>query len=254
MNSMQLIMRRESALPSCPLSGFQWLAIVASHFSPLQPHHSCFLFLCEECTLDNPGVCPGGDGKGGSYSGLCIFVTPFSKVNELDEEKMKTEEALHDFLPVSVVRSMKVQIEPNLVWANQTWSNLTKVWVTTRRTRTFNWFDSSDLTQPNQIKPNQIKCEQRFRRGRTRPPWWPSLLTVSQSSTARSLPLTSSSQTARQMRWAPQTTLLTQVSWETCQDGINSLIPRFWTSSTSSMSCLTPTQGNIGWHLISNRR
>ena len=32
-----------------------------------------------------------------------------SKVNELDEEKMKTEEALHDFLPVSVVRSMKVK-------------------------------------------------------------------------------------------------------------------------------------------------
>ena len=32
-----------------------------------------------------------------------------SKVNELDEEKMKTEEALHDFLPVSVVRSMKVR-------------------------------------------------------------------------------------------------------------------------------------------------
>ena len=33
-----------------------------------------------------------------------------SKVNELDEEKMKTEEALHDFLPVSVVRSMKVPL------------------------------------------------------------------------------------------------------------------------------------------------
>ena len=33
-----------------------------------------------------------------------------SKVNELDEEKMKTEEALHDFLPVSVVRSMKVRL------------------------------------------------------------------------------------------------------------------------------------------------
>ena len=36
------------------------------------------------------------------------FCDPCSKVNELDEEKMKTEEALHDFLPVSVVRSMKV--------------------------------------------------------------------------------------------------------------------------------------------------
>ena len=35
----------------------------------------------------------------------------FLKVNELDEEKMKTEEALHDFLPVSVVRSMKVKFK-----------------------------------------------------------------------------------------------------------------------------------------------
>ena len=40
--------------------------------------------------------------------GLYSFCDPCSKVNELDEEKMKTEEALHDFLPVSVVRSMKV--------------------------------------------------------------------------------------------------------------------------------------------------
>ena len=40
---------------------------------------------------------------------VCGFLSfVFSKVNELDEEKMKTEEALHDFLPVSVVRSMKV--------------------------------------------------------------------------------------------------------------------------------------------------
>ena len=58
-----------------------------------------------------------------------FFLAPLSKVNELDEEKMKTEEALHDFLPVSVVRSMKVQIEPNL-----TQPGLSK----------------SDLIQPNQ--------------------------------------------------------------------------------------------------------
>ena len=29
------------------------------------------------------------------------------KVRELDEEKMKTEKAFHDFLPTSVVRDMK---------------------------------------------------------------------------------------------------------------------------------------------------
>ena len=40
------------------------------------------------------------------FKGQWILI---SKVNELDEEKMKTEEALHDFLPVSVVRSMKVK-------------------------------------------------------------------------------------------------------------------------------------------------
>ena len=31
------------------------------------------------------------------------------KVKELDEEKLKTEKALHEFLPVSVVRNMKTQ-------------------------------------------------------------------------------------------------------------------------------------------------
>ena len=31
------------------------------------------------------------------------------KVTELDEEKMKTEKAFHDFLPISVVRDMKKQ-------------------------------------------------------------------------------------------------------------------------------------------------
>ena len=44
-----------------------------------------------------------------SYTESKCLCDPCSKVNELDEEKMKTEEALHDFLPVSVVRSMKVQ-------------------------------------------------------------------------------------------------------------------------------------------------
>ena len=47
------------------------------------------------------------------------FLALLSKVNELDEEKMKTEEALHDFLPVSVVRSMKVEIEPNQTLSEQ---------------------------------------------------------------------------------------------------------------------------------------
>jgi hypothetical protein len=32
-----------------------------------------------------------------------------SKVTEIDEEKLKTEKALHDFLPVSVVSNMRTQ-------------------------------------------------------------------------------------------------------------------------------------------------
>ena len=44
------------------------------------------------------------------YRENIVLMKICSKVNELDEEKMKTEEALHDFLPVSVVRSMKVLI------------------------------------------------------------------------------------------------------------------------------------------------
>ena len=44
------------------------------------------------------------------YRENIVLMKICSKVNELDEEKMKTEEALHDFLPVSVVRSMKVRL------------------------------------------------------------------------------------------------------------------------------------------------
>ena len=44
------------------------------------------------------------------YRENIVLIKISSKVNELDEEKMKTEEALHDFLPVSVVRSMKVRL------------------------------------------------------------------------------------------------------------------------------------------------
>ena len=92
-----------------------------NYLCPLQPHHGCFLLLCKECTLDHSSICQGGDGEGWFFLGKVFDGRVlFLKVNELDEEKMKTEEALHDFLPVSVVRSMKVKFKIMLrpiVWS-----------------------------------------------------------------------------------------------------------------------------------------
>ena len=85
----------------------------------MQPDHSPFLLLCQECSDRDKGLLPP------RFLYFCVdlhkiqnieFIHPqvfakevIEKVQELDQEKMKTEKAFHDFLPLTIVRDIKLK-------------------------------------------------------------------------------------------------------------------------------------------------
>ena len=87
----------------------------------LQSDHSPLLLLCQECSDRDTGSLPhlvcGIDMFPRSKTLIKIkSVHPqvfakevIEKVQELDQEKMKTEKAFHDFLPLTIVRDIKLK-------------------------------------------------------------------------------------------------------------------------------------------------